>query len=159
MVTLLDPPDEALDVAQQPTLTWQAVSQAAAYELEVASDAGFSAIVYSASVANPSHELASALDGDSEYFWRVMATNACGDGDFSPVFRFSTIDVLSPIAYDLLNGQTGTYTYYDDTYDGDGDNSTPLAPLSNGLGDLTDGGGRHAELELDPGAVRWLADG
>ena len=138
-VALLDPADGAIDVEQQPTLTWQAVNQAASYELDVATDSAFSNIVYTASVANPSHTLQDSLDGDTTYYWRVMATNACGDGQVSAAFSFATIDVLLPVSYDLLNGQTGTYTYYDDDYDGDGDNTQPLAPLTNGLGDLTNG--------------------
>ena len=39
----------------------------------------------------------------------------------------------------LLNGETGTYSYYDDLYDGFGDNTVSLEPLYGGLGDLTDG--------------------
>jgi hypothetical protein len=73
------------------------------------------------------------------YHWHVRAGNACGDGDFSSAFSFTTVNMIMPIAYDMLNGETGSYTYFDDTYDGDGNNGQPLAPLSNGLGDLTDG--------------------
>jgi len=47
--------------------------------------------------------------------------------------------VVNPTGYDMPNGQTGTYTYYDDSYNGLGDKSATLSPLSGGLGDLTDG--------------------
>jgi hypothetical protein len=39
----------------------------------------------------------------------------------------------------MINGGTGTFTYHDDSYDGLGDNTVSYAPLSDGLGDLTDG--------------------
>ncbi|MEM7477887.1 MAG: PEP-CTERM sorting domain-containing protein [Planctomycetota bacterium] len=49
--------------------------------------------------------------------------------------------VVTPSSYSLLNGELGgdVPNFFDDTYNGTGDNNTPLAPLSGGLGDLTDG--------------------
>ena len=45
--------------------------------------------------------------------------------------------------YDMLNGygqaHTGTYNYWDKAYTGSGNTSLEFAPLSGGLGDLTDG--------------------
>lgn len=45
--------------------------------------------------------------------------------------------------YDMLNGygqaHTGTYNYWDKAYTGSGNTSLDFAPLSGGLGDLTDG--------------------
>lgn len=46
---------------------------------------------------------------------------------------------IAPVSYDMLNGETGTYTYYDETYSGSGNPQVTLSPLSGGLGDLTDG--------------------
>ncbi|MCI0581178.1 MAG: S8 family serine peptidase, partial [Chloroflexi bacterium] len=53
--TLTDPPDGATNVSVTPTFTWTVASQAAAYELEVATDAAFTTIVYTATVAGTSH--------------------------------------------------------------------------------------------------------
>lgn len=44
-----------------------------------------------------------------------------------------------PIAYDMPNGYTGNYQYWDDLYTGTGCKTCNGAPLSGGLGDLTDG--------------------
>jgi len=41
--------------------------------------------------------------------------------------------------YDMVNGYTGSYQYWDDTYSGSGSKTTDGAPLSGGKGDLTDG--------------------
>lgn len=47
--------------------------------------------------------------------------------------------VVAPTSYDMPNGESGSYTYHDETYNGTGDNTTSLSPLAGGLGDLTDG--------------------
>jgi len=46
---------------------------------------------------------------------------------------------LKPISYDMLNGETGWYNYWDESYTGVGNRFQDLSPLSGGLGDLTDG--------------------
>ncbi len=46
---------------------------------------------------------------------------------------------VNPTSYDMPNGQSGSYNYWDDSYNGSGDNQVDGAPLSGGLGDLTDG--------------------
>lgn len=42
-------------------------------------------------------------------------------------------------SYDMLNGTTGSYNYWDESYDGVGNTMVNFAPLSGGTGDLTDG--------------------
>src|SRR5687768_17614164 len=46
---------------------------------------------------------------------------------------------ILPTSYDMLNGESGTFTYHDETYNGSGSTTTDLAPLSGGVGDLTNG--------------------
>lgn len=46
---------------------------------------------------------------------------------------------IAPVSYDMLNGETGSFTYYDETYNGSGNPQGTLSALSGGLGDLTDG--------------------
>ncbi len=138
-VTLTSPSHGAPGVSRTPTLTWGPADQAADYDVEVATDDGFGNIVYSATVSETSHTLETDLVGATTFYWRVRASNACGASGYSAPFSFTTIDELRPQSYDMPNGETGSYTYFDDTYDGDGDNNVSLAPLSGGLGDLTDG--------------------
>ncbi len=64
----------------------------------------------------------------------VLATLTCLGG-----VGYSQGAVLAPTSYDMLNGQSGLYNYWDDSYSGTGNNQKNLAPLSGGLGDLTDG--------------------
>ncbi len=138
-VTLLDPFDGESGVALQPELSWSESPEAFEYDLEVATDAAFTNVIYSATVTDTSHTIDMTLNMLTVYHWRVRASNLCGDGNYSAAFSFTTATSVMPAYYDMLNGQSGTYTYYDDSYDGDGDTGAPLAPLSNGLGDLTDG--------------------
>jgi len=44
---------------------------------------------------------------------------------------------VHPVSYDMQNGGTGALRYWDDTYSGSG--AGDYAPLTGGLGDLTDG--------------------
>lgn len=46
---------------------------------------------------------------------------------------------VAPTSYDMLNGESGAGTYWDDSYNGMGSTTTSGAALSGGLGDLTDG--------------------
>lgn len=51
--------------------------------------------------------------------------------------------VVAPTAYDMPNGygraHDGSFNYWDKAYTGSGSTTTDFAPLSGGLGDLTDG--------------------
>jgi hypothetical protein len=49
---------------------------------------------------------------------------------------------VSPTSYSMLNGETGSYQYWDESYGGPGATGNPgvsKSALSGGLGDLTDG--------------------
>ena len=138
-VTLLSPADGAADVALVPDLEWTSSAEAVWYEVELAGDAAFTDVVFTTAVPGTTCTVEPALDMLTDYYWHVRAGNPCGTGDWSDTFDFATVNMIMPAYYDLLNGETGTYTYYDDAYDGDGNNGQALAPLTNGLGDLTDG--------------------
>ena len=128
-----------MDVALRPQFTWQAATGAAGYTLQVATDPGFANLIVDTVLTGTSFTPGAPFETLATYYWHVQASNACGDGDWSPAWHFRTVNMIGPTAYDMLNGETGTYTYFDDTYDGTGSVTTPLAPLSGGLGDLTDG--------------------
>jgi hypothetical protein len=89
-VTLIVPPDGATEVPETPTLIWQAASQAAEYEIEIATDAGFTNVVYSATESATSHTVGTSLETGTTYYWHVQAHNGCGSSGFSPTFSFTT---------------------------------------------------------------------
>ena len=74
-----------------PTFTWNSVSEASTYLIEIATDAGFSNIVDSqAGLENPAYTPASSLSETTLHYWRVTASNLCGSGSTSAVYSFTT---------------------------------------------------------------------
>ena len=47
--------------------------------------------------------------------------------------------VVVPTSYDMVNGGSGSYTYWDESYSGAGSTNVNHANLTGGLGDLTNG--------------------
>lgn len=88
--SLIAPPDGATGVSITPSFSWTAVAQGREYLLEVATDAEFSNVVYSAVVAMPGHTAETSLDADTVHHWRVQANNACGAGPYSDTHQFRT---------------------------------------------------------------------
>ena len=91
-VYLTSPPDGANDIPRSPTLVWEPSDQAASYLLEIATDANFSNIAYSAVTPYTSYTVSIYLETLTQYFWHVMAENGCGDSGFSETFSFITLD-------------------------------------------------------------------
>lgn len=90
-VMLADPPDGAADAGLRPTLSWLASAGALRYDLEVATNPGFSPLAYSATVEDASHTITATLTPASTYYWHVRASNGCGQTAFSLPFAFTTV--------------------------------------------------------------------
>ncbi|WP_376692829.1 choice-of-anchor J domain-containing protein [Wenzhouxiangella sp. EGI_FJ10409] len=88
--TITAPGDGALGVSTNPTITWDAADQGVDYILEIAEDAAFTQVVYSATVQGTSHQADAGLDTSASYYLRIRASNDCGDGDWSPTVEFTT---------------------------------------------------------------------
>jgi uncharacterized membrane protein len=87
--SLLTPANYSTNQPLRPTFTWTAPSQAGLYDLEVASDAGFTNVVYSASaLGGESHTPGVDLPASSILYWRVRSSNVCGPGAYSETFVF-----------------------------------------------------------------------
>lgn len=84
------PADGAFNVSRTPLLEWTASDQAEEYFVEVATDIGFTNVVYSATETGTSHQVATPLASSTNYFWRVLPSNACGSPGVVPVFGFTT---------------------------------------------------------------------
>jgi Immune inhibitor A-like, MAM domain/NPCBM-associated, NEW3 domain of alpha-galactosidase len=87
---LLSPAGEARNLPLRPTFTWQA-EQGQTYEIEIATDAGFTDVVATASgLASASYTPEADLPSNTVLYWRVKATNTCGESAWSEVRRFLT---------------------------------------------------------------------
>jgi hypothetical protein len=87
---LLTPADGALNQPATPSFTWTPFPQAATYVLEVATTAGFTAIVHTSPTLTTPAYSGATLNTNTTYYWRVRATNTCGTGLDSGVFSFTT---------------------------------------------------------------------
>jgi len=92
--SLTDPADGTHGVATQPTFTWSVVTGAEEYFIEISTDPAFSVVVDSATVAGTSYTPTISLNNITTYYWRVTAANACGDGNTSAAFSFTTENVI-----------------------------------------------------------------
>lgn len=86
---LMVPADVADNISTSTELTWQAVDFAENYILEISDNPNFNNIIYNTTVTTPD-AAAEGLLGGTVYYWRVRATNICGDGESSSTFRFRT---------------------------------------------------------------------
>ena len=91
LARLNSPPNGATEVGLTPTLIWDAVPQAAEYEIQLADNSTFTPVAYTATASGTSHTLGMSLDSDSDYYWRVRGLNACGEGSYNEVFTFRTM--------------------------------------------------------------------
>lgn len=108
--TLTSPANGATGTSLTPTFTWNAVSGATSYDLQVATDAGFTNIVINATgLTSTSYTPGTSLGANTAHFWRVKANNGCGSGNYSSTFGFTTAAVycLSPALAIPDNNATG----------------------------------------------------
>jgi subtilisin-like proprotein convertase family protein len=90
-ITLTAPANGATNVAIPTVFTWSAYTEpGATYDIEIATDAGFTAIVAQASaLASPTYT-ASALSTNTTYYWRVRVNSTCGSSAFTLPLSFTT---------------------------------------------------------------------
>ena len=74
----------------RPDFEWSPIAGAADYTLEVDDDLAFGSIDYTVTIALTTHTATTDLAPGTVYYWRVRASNACGAGANSAVFRFAT---------------------------------------------------------------------
>ncbi|WP_420401818.1 reprolysin-like metallopeptidase [Flagellimonas sp.] len=110
-VVLQSPTDLEGNVSIRTQLNWEDNVLYSSYDVEVATDVGFTNIVESATVPFNFYQTTS-LAAQTEYFWRVRPNNACGAGTFGTPFSFTTIQVdcktLEPAGLPLEISPVGT---------------------------------------------------
>lgn len=108
---LSTPANNSKDVSTRPTFTWTPVANAETYKLQVASDPGFTSIVFDRSgIEGPNFTLTTNLATDTQYYWRIYAENVCGNVVSEQVFKFRT----SPGPGDCGEGTVKQEVFIDD---------------------------------------------
>lgn len=115
------PVNGAADVVLLPTLSWTGAAGAESYDVQLASDAGFTSIVESASTSDTTHGVTIPLSENTTYFWRVRGTNPCGDGTWSAAFSFITRTLPAILLVDDDDNSPDVRSAYTDTLDGLGE--------------------------------------
>ncbi len=119
---LLSPTDSSATNDNTPTFTWQAVSKATSYRIQVSKKADFSSLVVNSTKSSTTHTPGTALT-DGLYYWRVQAKGVNGIwGPWSAVWTV-TIDtvkppkatLLSPVKDDLLTTSLPSFDWSDVT--------------------------------------------
>lgn len=97
---LLTPAAGANSQPLNPTvLTWNAATDAVSYRLQVATDAGFTALIVSDSAVTGTNKQVNGLLNATRYYWRVNAKNVAATSGYSASWSFSTkLLSASPVA-------------------------------------------------------------
>ena len=90
--TLLSPAANATNVSLTPSFTWNSVSGAGSYGLQLSADSLFNTIIADANNLPTSYTPLLTLISNTLYYWHVNASNAGGTGPYSPTGRFRTIE-------------------------------------------------------------------
>ncbi len=112
-VVLLSPANTESGVSLDADLTWEANPLYTGYDVEIATDLGFTNILESASIPFTTYKI-TGLDAQIEYYWRVRPNNGCGTGTFSAPYSFTTSQVdcksMEPGDLPLTISSAGTPT-------------------------------------------------
>ncbi len=111
--SLSSPANGATGVSATGNLTWAAVSgPGITYQIQIATDPGFTTIVDNASNIPSNSYSSSVLLSNTTYYWRVKASNVCGASAFSSGYSFTTSNcstLMSPNVPKTISA-TGTPT-------------------------------------------------
>lgn len=92
-ITASSPADGASGQETLPSFAWSDLPNADSYDIEIATDPGFTNIVDNATGLTTNQYTPSiTLEDDQVYYWRVKASNLCGEGDFGDPFSFRTVN-------------------------------------------------------------------
>jgi subtilisin-like proprotein convertase family protein len=89
-------PSAAARVSPRPRFSWNAVPNAATYEVQIASDANFATVLLSQTGIATTSFTASSLNltAGSTYYWRVRGVSSCGPAPYSAgsAFQVATLN-------------------------------------------------------------------
>ena len=115
MAALAAPADAATGIDPAVTFTWSAGGTGAMYNIDIATDAAFTAIIDNATGLTTNAYNSSSLASQTTYYWRVTTYNSCGTAPSSSVFSFTTSSCSTVASTDVpvtvsAASQTSTIT-------------------------------------------------
>ncbi len=105
---LLNPSDNEIDVDTLVIFAWNASERSDSYTLQISSDNTFATDIREETTSDTTFSTG-GFDFQSNYFWRVKATNSGGESDYSSVFSFTVKaeDASVPGLLSPANNATG----------------------------------------------------
>lgn len=100
--TLLSPANGAVNQPVALALTWTVSPNTSTYDVEVATDAAFSAVVFSRTGLTNTTVSPTGLTNDRIYHWRVRGVGSGGTGAWSPTASFRTVALSGAPAIPIL---------------------------------------------------------
>lgn len=88
--TLTTPADGATNVGMPVTFNWTNGGVGVMYDIDIATDPGFSSIVENATGLTNETYNATTLSANTTYYWRVNTYNSCASAGYSSTFSFTT---------------------------------------------------------------------
>ncbi|AXG69385.1 metallo-peptidase family M12B Reprolysin-like protein [Kordia sp. SMS9] len=88
-VTLVSPSDNSTNLPTNSNFSWSVNTLSDGYLIEIATDAGFTNIIESTTVANANYS-PSSLAQSTTYYWRVGISNVCAPVSYSSTYSFTT---------------------------------------------------------------------
>ncbi len=101
MANLTSPTNAALGVDPGATLTWSSGGAGALYNIDIATDAGFTTIIDAATGLSTNSYNSIALLNATTYYWRVITYNTCGSAPASSTFSFTTSSCSATMSTDV----------------------------------------------------------
>ena len=78
-------------------LSWNAVTGADSYRVQVSELSDFSTTVLDQSGLTVTTAMLSGLSNNTTYYWRVLSQNAGGDSPWSSIWSFTTIPAIADV--------------------------------------------------------------
>lgn len=102
---LLNPENGAANQPFTPHFDWSDLPLVGSYNMQLANTPLFEMpIVTPTGLLSSDYTLPTPLDGGACYWWRVQADNACGTGEWTAPFHFSTVNLGVSFYDDLESG-------------------------------------------------------
>ena len=89
--SLLSPANGATNVSVTPTLNWSAVAAATSYDVQVSTRSNFATIVVNRTNITTTSTVLSGLKRNTNYYWRVRASNGTSTSAWSAARSFKTV--------------------------------------------------------------------
>jgi hypothetical protein len=91
------PANDATNQALKPEFTWNSLSNAAGYRLQISKTTSFTTLERDISTTEITHNLSSNLDLLTKYYWRLKAWDSDTDSSsYGSVLNFTTAELSSP---------------------------------------------------------------